>query len=96
MKPLMSMLPAERGSDLILTRRERLRTCSSDSGCDVHLEPLDVHSTSLEDSVKRWQARLERVVQRASKLGTDIEEIVLGEHKIRRVISHLRFLTLLA
>ena len=35
MKPLMSMLPAERGSDLILTRRERLRTCSSDSGCDV-------------------------------------------------------------
>ena len=42
---------------------ERTRTISSDSGCDVHLDPLDLRFSSLESTVKVWQARLEEVVK---------------------------------
>ena len=42
---------------------ERMRTSSSDSGCDVHLDPLDLRFSSLESTVKVWQARLEEVVK---------------------------------
>merc|ERR1711872_148695 len=42
---------------------ERTRTLSSDSGCDVLLEPLGLYSYNLEIIVKRWQARLVKVVQ---------------------------------
>ena len=42
---------------------ERTRTFSSDSGCDVHLDPLDHHASSLEITVKVWQARLAVVVK---------------------------------
>ena len=41
---------------------ERMRTSSSDSGCDVHLDPLDHHTSSLEIMVKVWKARLVEVV----------------------------------
>ena len=51
---------------------ERTRTLSSDSGCDVHLEPLGVHSTSLENTVKRWQARLVKVVQQETNRAEEI------------------------
>ena len=43
--------------------QERTRTISSDSGCDVHLDPLDHHFSSLESTVKVWQARLVEVVK---------------------------------
>ena len=42
---------------------ERTRTISSDSGCDVHLDPLDHHFNTLESTVKVWQARLVEVVK---------------------------------
>ena len=42
---------------------ERTRTLSSDSGCDVLLEPLGLYSHNLEIIVKRWQTRLVKVVQ---------------------------------
>ena len=42
---------------------ERMRTFFSDSGCDVHLDPLDHNSSSLEITVKVWQARLAVVVK---------------------------------
>ena len=42
---------------------ERTRTVSSDSGCDVHLDPLDHQFNSLESTVKVWQARLLEVVK---------------------------------
>ena len=42
---------------------ERTRTISSDSGCDVHLDPIDHHFSSLESTVKVWQARLVEVVK---------------------------------
>jgi hypothetical protein len=41
---------------------ERTRTISSDSGCDVHLDPLDHHTSGLEIMVKVWQAKLVEVV----------------------------------
>ena len=53
---------------------ERTRTFSSDSGCDVHLEPLDLNSTSLENSVKRWQARLVKVVQQETTRAEEITQ----------------------
>jgi len=53
---------------------ERTRTFSADSGCDVHLEPLDLHSTSLENSVKRWQARLVKVVQQETTRAEEITQ----------------------
>merc|ERR1711872_691487 len=42
---------------------ERTRTLSSDSGCDVLLEPLGLYSHNLQIIVKRWQTRLAKVVQ---------------------------------
>ena len=41
----------------------RTSTFSSDSGCAVHLDPLDHHFSSLESTVKVWQARLVEVVK---------------------------------
>jgi hypothetical protein len=42
---------------------ERKRTGSSDSGCDLQLDALDHHFSSLESTVKVWQARLVKMVK---------------------------------
>ena len=53
---------------------ERTRTISSDSGCDVHLDPLDHHFSSLESTVKVWQARLLEVVKQEVNRAEDVTQ----------------------
>jgi len=45
-------------------RMRRIRTCSSDSGCDVTVsDNLDLNLTIMEDAVNTWGQRLESVVK---------------------------------
>ena len=51
---------------------ERTRTISSDSGCDVHLDPLDHHFSSIESTVKVLQARLVELVKQEVNRAEDV------------------------
>merc|ERR1719318_1802410 len=44
-------------------RLKRTRTCSSDSGCDVFCDSLDLSSTIMEDAIHTWEIRLGGVVK---------------------------------
>ena len=57
---------------------ERTRTFSSDSGCDVHLDPLDHHASSLEITVKVWQARLAVVVKQEVNRAEEVTHWATG------------------
>ena len=54
MKPLNSsvslLLPQK--SFVSKTRKERLRTCSSDSGCDVACDSLDNTDNALDNTIR--------------------------------------------
>ena len=53
---------------------ERTRTFSSDSGCDVLFDSLDLHSHSLESTVKAWQVRLGEVVKQEVNRAEEITQ----------------------
>eukprot|EP00092_Neocalanus_flemingeri_P001664 GFUD01001775.1.p1 GENE.GFUD01001775.1~~GFUD01001775.1.p1 ORF type:complete len:778 (+),score=227.17 GFUD01001775.1:185-2518(+) len=53
-------------------RPERNRTFSSDSGCDVQCDSLDIHSNSLESLVRSWEGRLGEVVRQEVKRAGEI------------------------
>jgi len=44
-------------------RMNRIRTCSSDSGCDMVTDSPDLNYTIMEDAVQTWASRLEGVVR---------------------------------
>ena len=53
---------------------ERTRRFSSDSGCDVLLDPLNNNFSSLESTVKVWQARLLEVVKQEVNRAEDVTQ----------------------
>ena len=53
---------------------ERTRTFSSDSGCDKHLDTLDHPSSSLDSTVKVWQARLVSVVKQEVNRANEVAD----------------------
>ena len=77
---------------------ERTRTISSDSGCDVHLDPLDHHFSSLESTVKVWQAKLVEVVNkevnRAEEVTHWATEALRHCNQGRKVTEHLFYFVL--
>lgn len=58
----------------VLNLKERTRTFSSDSGCDVVYDSLDLHSSSLENTVRTWEAKLGEVVRQEVKRAKDITD----------------------
>ena len=58
----------------VLNHKERTRTFSSDSGCDVVYDSLDLHSSSLENTVRTWEAKLGEVVRQEVKRAKDITD----------------------
>ena len=44
-------------------RMKRIRTCSSDSGCDMVCDSPDLTYTIMEDAVMTWEMRLEGVMK---------------------------------
>ena len=50
----------------------RTRTFFSDSGCGVHFDPLDHQFSSLDSTVKVWQARLVEVVKQEANRAEEV------------------------
>ena len=44
-------------------RMKRIRTCSSDSGCDMVCDSPDLSYTIMEDAMLTWEMRLEGVMK---------------------------------
>ena len=60
----------------IITKKgeERTRNISSDSGCDIVCDSLDLHSNHLESTWRTWQVRLEEVVKQEVKRAEEITD----------------------
>jgi len=61
-------------------RMSRVRTCSSDSGCDMaSLDSPDLSLTVMEDAVSTWGERLESVVRQEVERAREVTKWAQGE-----------------
>jgi len=72
------------GTNLPKLRQKRIRTWSSDSGCDVACDYSDILSSIMDDSIQSWTGMLDRVVRQ------EVEKAKKVTSWAKEEISHAR------
>jgi len=74
-------------------RPERLRTASSDSGCDVLCDSLDIHDTPRHTTIKYCESRLQEIIKinlkQAQQQSEDYKTSLKSELIFHRIRSGL-------
>ena len=63
-------------------KKTRIRTWSSDSGCDVECHYPDLSLNIMEDSFQTWAAKLDSVVRKETKRAREMTSLAKDEMKL--------------